>query len=480
MDLITFTHCIAMSLHRVGLAGAAVDMKLFHKLGKQWTQDAARLKDVVTKMALRKGMKQFVPTNDSHIRELLYEKLEWPVLQKTKNGDDAVDKNTFKRLLMDAPDTIGKDGAKLLHALMDYNSADKLGSTWYGKPDADGKQKAHRAMSVAQLIQPVSRRSGRAAQDDIGLLHFWIFPLRARTGRRASGGSEEGDPQSRNSQNWPPAARGVIRSRYRNGHIAVCDFSRLEVVLAAWDAQDDKLLDYFINGRGYLDVAKEFWNAEVKDGTPQYKATKSLVLGLNYNMGWWHLANDLKYKAGFTFSNDWDKHLRETKKARRKYLRMFHKLHHNIKRRIAEVTRDQMIVSPSGRIRHFPHHGPDSEGFWHIKNQCVNFPIQSFASDVTGSAIVDYERTMLKEHGFSYNDWHSSLLEHPESPIASPVFNEVHDELDIDLHPKTGKRDLEILLDCMRNVRSLKEIVPDFKIKLKVDVQKVRAWGDAK
>ncbi len=461
MDLITFTHQIALSLHRVGLAGAAVNLPVFHKLGKKWRQDAAKLQDQITKFALRKGMKQFRPTNDSDIRELIYKYLKYPVLDKTaKDHLPAVSKPVLQKLLKE------HHKSDFIDSLIECNQKDKLASTWYGKDDG----KPNRKKSVASLIQPIPNRR------DLGLLHFWIFPLRARTGRRTSGGGEEGDPESRNSQNWPPVARKVIVSRWRKSSIAICDFSRLEVVLMGWRAGDGKLLDYFLNGTGYIGVAEEFWHQKVVKDTPLYKATKALVLGLNYNMGPWKLAQDLWYKAEFKFSADWNEHCRQTKKVRKRYLRMFPGLRNYIRNRIREVIATQQVVSPTGRIRHLPHHGPDSEGFWHIKNAAVNQPVQSFASEVTGSAIVDFEHIMLQEHNLTYKDWHRALLECPWDLPCSPVFNEVHDELDVDLHPKTGKRDLEILVDCMQNVRSLKKLVPGFDLKLKIDVAVRKTW----
>jgi DNA polymerase I-like protein with 3'-5' exonuclease and polymerase domains len=478
MDLVTFTHMIAMSLHRVGLAGACVDMKTFHELGQTWTKDAAKLRDRVTKYALKNGLKQFSPTNDAHCRELLFDKLGCEVINRTRGGEIAVDKNTLKRMMEEQKGDLGKDTVQWIRDFIAFNSADKLASTWYGKPaEATAHTRGRKSISVASLLQPLDA-SGK--KQDLSLLHFWVFPLRTRTGRRASGGGEEGDPQSRNSQNWPPAARRVIRSRWRRSKIAICDFSRLEVVLVAWLAGDEKLLHYFQHGDGYAHVARQFWNQEVVKDTPLYKATKAMVLGLNYNMGAWHLAMDLKHKAGFTFSEDWDEHVKQTAKARKRYLKEFAPLKRFIKDRIREATRTQQIVSPSGRVRHFPHHGPDSEGFWHIKNQSVNYAIQSFASDVTGGSIVDYEEAMLREHKLSYREWHRCLLESPADLPCSPVINEVHDELDVDMHPRTGKRDLEILRDAMENCRTLKKLVPAFKdIKLKVDIQQVQTWGDA-
>jgi len=459
-----FTSRMALSLHRVGLAGAAINLKRFHSLGKSWKEEAQKLRGKLTRYAHSKGIAEFVPTNDEHLRAVLYKKLNYPVLERTeKSKEPKVDKGTLSKI---KDEVEGKH--VFIDTLMAFNKMDKLASTWYGS-EAAGRKK-----SVGELIQ-VTR------DKNLGLLHFWIFPLRARTGRRASGGGEEGDPESRNSQNWPPIARKVIISRWKKpGKIAVCDFSKLEVVIIAWRSGDEKLLDYFLNGAGYIGVARDFWGQDVKDGTPLYKGTKSLVLGLNYNMGWYHLANDLWYKAGLRFSEDWDEHCAETKRVRKRYLKMFDRLANYIRERIVEVSETQQVVSPSGRVRHLPHHGPDSEGFWHIKNAAVNQPIQSFAAEITGSAIVDYEDALLREHNLSYTQWHRALLDTPWNPPASPVFNEVHDELDLDLHPKSGKRDLEILVDCMENVRSLKKLVPEFNLKLKLDVQVVESWGDSK
>jgi DNA polymerase I-like protein with 3'-5' exonuclease and polymerase domains len=463
-DLIEFTHRIAMSLHRVGLAGAAVDLKEFHKLGKAWTQEATRRRDAVVKYALRHGMKEFVPTNDNHIRELLYERLHYPVFATSKaTSQPKVDKATLKRI------TDEHGSSKFIEELLAFNSADKLAGTWYGRNDGKKRKK-----SVAELLVPIPEGGGR---DDIALLHFWIFSLRARTGRRASGGGEEGDPESRNSQNWPVVARRSIVSRWRKGKISINDFKSLEPVIVGWRAQDERFLSYFTGkGLGYIGIAKDFWGQEVVKDTPLYKGTKAMVLGLDYNMGTNKLAEDLWFKAKLRFSKDYKEHVRQTGRVRRRYLQFFSALHKYIRERIQEATDTQRVISPSGRVRHFPHHGPESEGFWHIKNAAVNQPIQSFASDITGSSIVDYEEALLKEHGLSYKEWHLALLQHPWDLPCSPVFNEVHDELDLDMHPKTGKRDQEILVDCMRNVRTLKKIVPEFDLKLNVDVQEVDYW----
>ena len=463
MELSTYTHQIAMSLHRVGLAGAGIDRNVYKALSVQWAQEAAKAHDKLTKFALKQGMTQFTATNDNHVRELLYRRMGYPVLVKTReDGLPAIDKPTLKRLVVE------HKPSPFIDDLIVFNGVDKLLSTWVGKDDRKSKKK-----SVGELIVPIPGR------DDLGLMHCWLFPLRARTGRRASGGGEEGDPEGRNMQNWHPKARAMICSRWEGGKIASVDFSKLEMVIMGWRAKDEKLLEFFLNGTGYLGVAEMLWGEKVEADTPKYKMTKAVVLGLNYNMKAWHLAMDLWHKIGFKFSEDWDEHVKETAKVRKRYLALFSGLRTYIRDRIREVEFDQRVVSPSGRIRHLPHHGRDSEGFWHAENSACNYPIQSFASDCTGSAVVDYEAGLLKEHKLSYAEWQTMLLKHPWDLPCSPVFNEVHDELLVDLHPRTGKRDLEILVDSMENVRSLKKLVPDFKLNFKVDVQIISNWGEA-
>ena len=62
------------------------------------------------------------------------------------------------------------------------------------------------------------------------------------------------------------------------------DFSKLEPVLFAWNANDEKMLDFFLNGGGYLAVAKELLHKKIKEGSPEYKGIKAICLGIQYNM----------------------------------------------------------------------------------------------------------------------------------------------------------------------------------------------------
>jgi len=461
LPLIMFTHQMAMSLHRVGLAGAAIDMNTFHKLGRGWQLESRRFADILTRFAHKKGMKEFFPTNDDHLRTLLYDKIGFPVKFHTpKTHVPKVDKLALQTMLTVAED---RSDHKLIENLMHFNTIDKLASGWY---ESKSKRK-----SLKDLIELHPR------DKYMGLLHFQIFPLKARTGRRASGGiDEESNTESRNSQNWAPPARKIIRSRWKNGKIAVVDFRKLEPCITCWVIGDDDLLDIFLNRGGYVDLAKDFFGKKIQEETKEYKMVKGMWLGLTYNMKAGLLAHNLWYQMDIKFSNDWKTHVEKTGKLIRRFFRKYPKLRRHIRKQISMLEKHQQVVAPDGAIRHLPHDGPETPMYWHLENQAVNFGIQRFASSVTGSALIDYEAALLKDHKISYSDWHNVLLHNPFELPCSPIINEVHDELDQDMHPKYGKRDLELLVHCATRVPTLRKLVPEFDVPLKVKVTVGPTW----
>ena len=139
-ELITYTHKTMMSLHRMGLAGAAVNVPLFHKLGRGWKTNAEKYRTKITHFALRSGLKEYVPTNDGQTRELLFKKLRLPVLERTeKTKEPKVSVDVLKELV--------RRGHTSLENLIQFNTFNKRCSTWYGSEGAT-------VPSVAELLQP--------------------------------------------------------------------------------------------------------------------------------------------------------------------------------------------------------------------------------------------------------------------------------------------------------------------------------------
>jgi DNA polymerase-1 len=423
-----------MTLERMNLSGAIIDLDVLDALDVQHRLAREEARDRLVRLAGTAGVSGFTPTNDSHIRDLLFNKLGLPNGGKTKTGKFKVDKDTLKGIDHDA-----------VRTLLDYNSHDKLYSV--------------NILGARANLSPLTGVLRR------GYLPFRINPLGARTGRRSA--------SNPNSQNWPKAVRGMVCSRWVGGQILNADYKKLEVVLLAWLSGDDKLLSYFTTGKGYIDVAKELFGYDITQESDTYRAVKSIVLGVHYNMQTPKMARQLEL-LGIRFSPDWGEHEAETDRVRRLYLRRFAGIGRYMRRRDSEWRQSGTSTSYTGRVRHLAVHPGMSRGeHGHLLNQAINFPVQSLAADVTASAMMDIEYEFMGNEKLSYSQYLAELVEQRKNMLTkgldhdiilpmSQIINEVHDSLVVDLHPEHVARDTEIIIECMRAVRSLKQLAPGF------------------
>jgi len=455
LPLVSYTHRIASVLDRIGLIGAFVDLESFESMKRTLELDMSVATDRLKRAAAIAGMGEFSPTNDGHIRELLYKHLALPIISRTKKEKlPAVDLVTLKNL--------DHDVARII---IDHNKVEKLWSV-----NGEG---------LSKLVKPC----GVLDDASVGWLGFHINPLGARTGRRSS--------TAPNSQNWPSVVRSIVRSRWPGGLIGDFDYRRLEVVLLAWISGDEPLLTAFTKGRGYLDIAKSLWGFGVEEGSPEYRATKSVVLGVNYNMQVPKMARELWNRVGVRFSADYKEHIRKTAEVRARYLRQHRPVVKYMEEREQELLRTQQVRSYTGRIRHLPlPFGQETPGYGHALNQAINYPIQSLASEVTGAALIDIERELLSLHGLTYPQYYDLLLEQQKKYLTNPpgsaimhllpmslIINEVHDSIVIDLHPDYLKRDRELVVETMRAVPALHQLCPGFDAPLDCDAKIGPRWG---
>ncbi|MCI0561625.1 MAG: DNA polymerase, partial [Nitrososphaera sp.] len=181
---IEFNHKVAQTLRRIYLAGAVIDLTIWGRLKRQYTREVNHLREQLTKFAHRKGMKEFSPTNDNHIRELVYSRLRCPILNRTeKTNLPAVDKITLQQL-----------HAPSVEKLILFSKSDKILNTYL--------------LSLQELWTKLD--------SDRALLRFPIHTLGARTTRRTS--------SKPNAQNWPPEVKAIVVSRFKGGKILSVDY----------------------------------------------------------------------------------------------------------------------------------------------------------------------------------------------------------------------------------------------------------------
>lgn len=458
---VRLVHRIASTIDRVCTAGMIIDMAEFDRIRTHTRLAIEQVRGELGVLANLAGMPDFSPTNDGHLRELLFERLRLEPLSYTKTGKPRVDKTTLAEL--DHP---------VAKALLTFSDVDKLWTTAFGGV-LGGKSKP-----IAQLLRQFA--VGR------GYLPLNINPLGARTGRRAS--------HQPNCQNWEKEFRRVVTSRWAGGLIGDFDYSKLEVVLIAWAAGDAELLEYFTTGAGYVGVAKWLWGRDVEPDSAEYRATKSIVLGVNYGMGATKMARNLWFdvRTRVRLAATFDEHARIVAELRKRYLRRFAKLRQYADAREAEMLETGQVVSAVGQVRHLPNADPNNPGYGHMLNQAVNFPIQCLASYVTGSALVDVEAELLRINGVGYYEYLRALLDtqrkwltaDPNGGTIEPTYdisvicNEVHDDVVVDLHPAHLTRDTELVVETMRAVPSLRKLI-NLDIPLRVGVKTSPRWcGD--
>ena len=441
----------SLTLERMKLAGAYVDVPAFDQWTKIVEKQHKHELDTLTKIAMRRGMREFSPTKPNDIRELFFKKMKLPVDDYTKTGLPAVTKGFLNR---------HKDTIPEVASVLQFRKTDKLLTTY---------------------VQGVRKKL-------IINAHGAYIPVRVgamgtRTGRRAS--------DKPNMQNWPKAARAMIFSRWPKGLILDNDFSKLEVILIAWEAEDWELMDFFTTHKnGYISIGTKLFGKTVEEGTKEYTQVKSLVLGINYNMSAFGLARQLWDNHGVRLSKEYERHEELVGELRNKYTRMFPRLIAYQKERVRELHKYGSCLGWFGHVRRLPlpEQPPRSEGNeafkqWrrhvaHLENEAINFRIQNAASYVTGTAMLDTERLLLSEYKFSYTDYHRALAEGRSRELNMPLLiGEIHDDLVYDTPRKEMKKAQALIKEGMTSLVTLKKLKPDFEAPMRVDQKSSIHWG---
>jgi DNA polymerase I-like protein with 3'-5' exonuclease and polymerase domains len=180
---------------------------------------------------------------------------------------------------------------------------------------------------------------------------------------------------------------------------------------------------------------------------------------------------------GVRFATDYEVHTDRTDELRNAYLDMFPGLRPYFSRQRAFLLKHGYVVNRIGQVRHLPlSDGKDTPGFGRMVNQAINFPIQSLASAVTGSGLIDSEEALVAEY-FKGDlvEYHARLLakDWPEMPI---VINEVHDSLLHDVPEKHELRAKAIVKECMESTKSLRGLLPGLP-PLRVETKLGPHWG---
>ncbi|MGB1271080.1 MAG: DNA polymerase I, partial [Endozoicomonas sp.] len=241
-------------LSRIERNGVLVDGGL---LGQQSQEIGVRLGEL-EKSAHDEAGQPFNLSSPKQLQELLFEKLELPVIKKTPKGQPSTAEEVLQELALDYP---------LPRLILEHRSLSKLKSTYTDK-----------------LPQMINGETGR--------IHTSYHQAVTATGRLSSS-----DPNLQNIPIRTPEGRRVRQAFIapEGFKLVAADYSQIELRIMAHLSRDQGLLDAFAKG---LDIHKataaEVFGVALDDvNSDQRRSAKAINFGLIYGMSSFGLAKQL-------------------------------------------------------------------------------------------------------------------------------------------------------------------------------------------
>lgn len=265
--------------------------------------------------------------------------------------------------------------------------------------------------------------------------------------------------------------------------------SKLEPVLGGWVTGEHRLSEYFTkHENGYIKIGEDFFKTTVDKKSDQYRAIKALVLAIIYNQKKWSLAENLWIVHGVRLDSNYERHQELAGEMLDKFLTdLFPGIIEYQERQEAFVLEHGYVTNALGQKRRLPlpPEPPRSEKEayrkWckyraHVVNQAINGPIQGLASYVTGAGMIDLERRFLEQYKLTYEEYHVRLME-KRWPTMPLLCIEVHDDLVLDIPGKLAEKTTPVVHEVMSQVPSLRAILSDLNVTLKIETNIGPSWG---
>jgi len=328
-------------LTRMELAGIGIDEDFFQAMRSKLKRELELIGEEIFKIAGG----EFNLNSTPQLRQVLFEKLELPVLKKTKTGP-STDASVLEELA-----AMGHDVPRLM---MEYREMEKLRSTY-----------------VDALPQLVNARTGR--------IHTSFNQTVAATGRLSSS-----DP---NLQNIP--IRTELGREVRKGFVArpgtvflAVDYSQIELRVMAHFSGDEAFVTAFTEG---IDVHRQ--TASVIFGVPvddvssgQRGQAKTVNFATLYGQGPFSLARQLGISR------------EEAKEFIERYFEQFSGVRDFLDTQVEMAKESGYVETLIGRRRYVPEL---KAGNWNVRafgeRIAQNTPIQGTAADLMKKAMIDVQ-----------------------------------------------------------------------------------------
>jgi DNA polymerase-1 len=332
--------------------GVRLDQEYLAELSEEYHGRLEKLRDQIHEEA---GT-EFNVNSPQQLSEVMFEEMEIPTtgLAKTSTGNISTKESELKKLA---------DEHDIASLVLDYRHVQKLVSTY-----------------IDVLQERIS---------DDGRLHAEFVQAGTTTGRMSS--------KNPNLQNIPVRSEDgkKIRGAFvpAEGYtLAALDYSQIELRIAAWLSEDEKLTEIFQEGKDvHAETAGYMFKKEPADvSKAERDKAKVINYGILYGMG----VNALKDNLG----DDTTK--AEAQQYLDDYLDTYEGLAEFMEAKKQEVRSQGYTTTYFGRRRYFPEiYSSRSHVQARAEREAINAPIQGTQADIIKRAMVDIDNELAADAG---------------------------------------------------------------------------------
>lgn len=279
---------------------------------------------------------------------------------------------------------------------------------------------------------------------DTGRIHSTFNQTITSTGRISST-----EPNLQNIPTRTEEGRELRKAFVAEEDYVLCDadYSQIELRVLAHLSDEKNLIDAFEQNLDiHTKTASQVFHVELSDVTPEMRdRAKAVNFGIVYGISDYGLSRDLNIPR------------KESKKYIDNYMTYYSNIEKYMKDIVEQGKRDGYVTTYFGRRRYIPELSSRNFNIRSFGERiALNTPVQGSAADIIKAAMVGvYKRLKSKK-------------------MKSRLILQVHDELIIEAHKDEVDQVKEIVREEMENV------VVDFKVRLKSDINVGGSWYDAK
>ena len=369
------------------LTGTLVNDKVLKALSRNFSRRISKLEEEAYKLA----GEEFNLGSPKQLQEIFFEKLDYPIVQKTPGGQPSTAENVLQQLSQDYD---------LPKIILEHRTLSKLKSTYTDKlPLQISKTTGRIHTSFHQAVTT----TGRLSSSDPNLQNI---PIRTEDGRRIRQAFE--------------APKGY--------QIISADYSQIELRVMAHLSKDEGLIRAFKEGEDvHTRTASEVFGVTLKEvDSDQRRSAKAINFGLIYGISAFGLGRQLGINRNLAAE----------------YMDIYFSRYPEVRKYMEKIKSDVkktgFVETLYGRRLHLPDISTGNA----IRRQAaeraaINAPVQGTAADIM-------KKAMLLVNG--------SLK---SSGVDAKLILQVHDELVVESRKKDSKRVSEILKTSMSEAAKL-------------------------